>query len=223
MVSLLAQLAASLLPKRYRGTIAVTASAATISGLAQFVICLGLFISRYLHFANGQIFGGIEVARRAGEVGGETAIMGSGLFVLAAYMLQPLTILLVYLTLEGAVRLLAANTTGEIVPNLALAGLSWIHAKLGNAASEMALGIRVADEVEPVQSEDVKLRVRSCRQKPDWDQRITIFYNEQLYEIAGTEKGTAPRRYVYLLRPKPANKIVRGTYHYSPNEALSTQ
>jgi hypothetical protein len=87
----------------------------------------------------------------------------------------------------------------------------------------MALGVRVADEVEPVQSEDVKLRVRSCRQKPDWDQRITIFYNEQLYEIAGTEKGTAPRRYVYLLRPKPASKIVRGTYHYSPTEALSRQ
>jgi hypothetical protein len=223
MVSQLAQLAASLLPRRYRGTIAVTASAATISGLAQFVICLGLFISRYLHFANGQLFGGMEVARKAGEVGGETAIMGSGLFVLAAYMLQPLTMLLVYLTLEGAVRLLAANTTGEVVPNLALAGVSWIHAKLANAASEMALGVRVADEVEPVQLEDVKLRVRSCRQKPDWDQRITIFYNEQLYEIAGTEKGTAPRRYVYLLRTKPANKIVRGTYHYSPNEALSTQ
>lgn len=223
MVSLIAQLAASLLPRRYRGTIAVTAVAATITGLAQFVICLGMFIHRYLHFASGQIFGGIEVARKAGEVGGETAIMGSGLFVLAAYMLQPLTMLLVYLILEGALRLLAANTTGEVVPNLALAGLSWIHAKMSNTAAEMALGVRVADEVEPVQSEDVKLRVRSCRQKPDWDQRITIFYNEQLYEIAGTEKGTAPRRYVYLLRPKPANKIVRGTYHYSPNEALPSQ
>ena len=85
----------------------------------------------------------------------------------------------------------------------------------------MALGARVTDKVEPVESADVKLRIHSCRQKTDWDQRITIFYNEQLYEVAGTETGAAPRRYIYLLRPKPANKIVRGTYHYSPNEALS--
>jgi hypothetical protein len=223
MVSLLAQQAASLLPRRYRGTIAVTAAAATISGVAQFVTCLGLFIYRYLHFANGQIFGGIEVARKAGEVGGETAIMGSGLFVLAAYLFQPLTIVLIYLTLEGAVRLLAANTTGEVVPNLALAGLSWVHTKLGNTASEMALGARVADKVEPVESAGVKLRIHSCRQKADWDQRITIFYNEQLYEVAGTETGTPPRRYVYLLRPKPASKIVRGYSQYSPTDVLASR
>jgi hypothetical protein len=223
MVALLVQQVASLLPRRYRGSIEVTASAATTSGLVQFVVCLGLFIYRYLHFSPGQVFGGTQVTMKAAENGGETVIMGSGIFILAIYMLQPVTILLAYLTLEGAVRLLAANTTGEVVPNLILTGASFIQGKLGSKVSELAMGARVADQVEAVQSDDVKLRISSCRQKLEWDQRITIFYNEQLYELAGTEKGTAPRRYVYLLRPKPRSKIVRGTYHYSPMETISSR
>ena len=72
---------------------------------------------------------------KAAESGGETVIMGSGIFILAIYMLQPVTILLAYLTLEGAVRLLAANTTGEVVPNLILTGASLIQGKLGSKVS----------------------------------------------------------------------------------------
>ena len=220
MVSFLQQQVASLLPRCYRGNIEAGIPAALSSGVVQFLLCLGLFIYRYLHFANGQVFGSAQITMKAGEIGGETAIMGSGLFVLAAYMLQPFTILLVYLTFEGAVRLLAAGTTGEVVPNSALALVSWIHARLGRTASELAQGARVGDQVEAVQSQDVKLRIRSCRQKPGWDERITIFYNDELYEFAGTETGTAPRRYVYLLRPKPPNHVIRASYHYSPNETL---
>lgn len=187
----------------------------------QFVACVGLLIYRYLHFGVDQVFGGTQVALKAAEQGGETAIMGSGVFILAAYLLQPGTIFLMYLALEGAVRLIAANTAGEVVPNAILAVVAWVQGKLSSTASEVAMGARVIDEVEIINSGDVKLRIRACRPKPAWDQRITIFYNDELYELAGTEKGTSPRRYVYLLRPKPASKIVRGTYHYTPNEALT--
>lgn len=223
MLFLVLQQVACLLPRRYRKNVEVTAMSATTSGVVQLFLCLGLFIYRYLHFSGAQVFGNTRVMLKAAEVGGETAMMGSGIFVLAVYLFQPITILLAYLACEGALRLVAANITGEVVPNLLLSAVSLIHEKLGARASELAQGTRVADQVEMVQSADVRLRIRSCRQKPEWDQRVTIFYNEELYEVAGTEMGTAPRRYVYLLRPKPASKTVRGTYHYSPTEALAVR
>ena len=223
MLSFFLQKIASLLPRRYRGGMEVAPSSAVVSGILQFLLCLGLFIYRYLHFAGGNVFGGTKVALKATEIGGETALMGSGLFVLAAYMLQPLTMVMVYFTLEGMVRFLAAGVTGEIIPTLPLGALALLQDRLSGVRSERALGARVADQMEAVNSPDIKLRIRSCRQKPAWDQRITIFYQDELYEVAGNETGASPRRFVYLLRPKPPNKVVRGTCHYNPNEALSTR
>ena len=221
MLSFLLQVFTSFLLKRHRGRVEASVSSVVVSGLTQFLICLGLFIYRFLHYADGQVFGGSRAALKAAELGGETAVMGSGTFVLAAYMIQPVTILLVYLILEGLVRFLAASITGETAPNFVLAIVSMIHSRVAGTASELAMGARVADQVEALNSDDVKLRIRSCRQKPEWDQRVTIFYNDQLYEVAGNETGGAPRRFVYLLRLKPANKVVRGTYHYSPTEVLA--
>ena len=49
---------------------------------------------------------------------------------------------------------------------------------------------------------------------------MTVSYEDQLYEVASQEEGTPPRRFVYLLRPKPDHKVVRGLHHYDPEEAL---
>src|SRR5579862_3681311 len=127
MLSFLLQVFSSLLPRRYRGRVGASVASAVVSGLTQFLVCLGLFIYRFLYFANGQVFGGSRVMLKAAELGGETAVMGSGTFELAAYMIQPVTILLVYLILEGLVRFLAASITGETVPNVVLAIVSMIH------------------------------------------------------------------------------------------------
>lgn len=211
---------ASLLPQRYRGWIQIHASSALVSGTTQLLLCLAILIYRYLAFAHDRLFGGVTVALKAGERGGETAIMGSGIFVLAEYMIQPLTIVLVYFLFEGLVRGTAALVSGEIVPTLPLATIAWMHGKLEKVRAEMALGRRVSDEVECVESLDIKLRIKSCRPKTSWDDRITVFYNEELYEVAEEQLGDPPRRFVYLLRFKPANKLVRGTYHYEPDEVL---
>ncbi|MBV9073131.1 MAG: hypothetical protein JOZ10_05810 [Acidobacteria bacterium] len=220
MFSALAQVPATLLPRRYRNNFEVSSSSASISGIAQFLLCLGVFISRYLHFSSARLFGGSQVALKAAEVGGETAVMGSGLFVLAAYLLQPATILLIFLSVEGAVRLIAANTTQEVVPNSFLAAAAWLQGRLAHSTSELAMGKRVPDEIEALESDDVKLRIRSCRPKPSWNPRTTIFFNDQLYELAGTETGPGARPFIFLLRIKPANKLVRGTYHYSPSDPM---
>lgn len=211
---------ALLLPERYRSRLEVSASSALVSGATQFVFCLGIFIYRYAHFAQNTLFGNTTVLLKAAETGGDTAIMGSGIFVLLEYMIQPLTLALVYFTFEGLVRGSAALVTGEIVPTLPLATIGWIHRKMEAVHAEMALGKRVSDQVESVDSPDIKLRIQSCRPKVSWDHRITVSYKDELYEVAEEQSGGPPRRFVYLLRHKPANKLVRGIHHYDPDEAL---
>src|SRR5690349_6740104 len=158
MLSFLLGIAASVLPTRYRGSISVNSMFSVVSGLSQSLLCFGFLLSRYLHFASGHVFGGTQVALKATEIGGETALMGSGILTLAEYMLQPLTVALAYFTVEGIVRVLAATVSGETVPSLPLAAFAWLHGKIDNASSEAALGQRVADEVELVDSSDIKLR-----------------------------------------------------------------
>ena len=195
--------------------------AALASGILEMITCLAVLIFRYLQFAPNQVFGGTAVALRAAEEGGESAIAGSGIFTLAEFMLRPLTIALVYFTFEGLVRGLAAFISGEVLPTLPLAMVAAVQQKLSGQYAELSLGRRVPDEVEVVNSPDIKLRIRSCRPKSSWDDRITIFYMDSLYEVAGREDGQAPRKFIYTLRPKPDHKVVRGTCHYDPNEALS--
>jgi hypothetical protein len=211
----------SLLPRRYR-SYQIVASYATISGIIEFASCLALLIYRYLQFVPNQVFGGTNVALKAAEQGGESAIAGSGIFTLAEFMLRPLTIALVYFAAEGIVRGVAAFTSGEVLPTLPLAILAYAHEKFAGQRAELALGPRVQDEVEVLNSSDLKLRVRSCRPKPSWDERLTIFYMNELYELAGQENGQAPRKFVYVLRRKPDSKLVRGTFHYDPNEVMSS-
>lgn len=211
---------ASLLPERYRGGMEIGASSALISGVMQLVLCLSVFIYRYALFAHNRLFGNGTVALKAAEVGGETAVMGSGSFVLAEYIIQPLTLALAYLAFEGLVRASAALVTGEIVPTLPLATIGWLHGKIDKVRAEIAMGKRIPDEVESVDSPDIKLRVRTCRPKASWDHRVTIFYQDKLYEVAEEQPGEPPRRFVYLLRYKPDNKLVRGIHHYDPDEVL---
>lgn len=166
------------------------------------------------------MFGGTTVVLKAMEVGGDTALAGSGILVLAEYMIRPLTLALAYFAAEGSVRAVAAFVTGEIVPTLPLAAAAWLHQNRSDRRAESAMGERVADIIEIVDSADIKLRIRSCRPKQSWDNRITIFYGDELYEVAEEQQTGPPYRFVYLLRHKPSNKLVRGTCHYDPNEVL---
>jgi hypothetical protein len=64
-----------------------------------------------------------------------------------------------------------------------------------------------------------ELRIASCRPK-DWNAALTISYEDHLYEVARSFEEAPPRRFVYLLRRAPQSKVVRGLYHYDPNEVL---
>lgn len=213
----------ALFPERYRRKFAwgyVSTAAAVTSGALELTIFLIVVLYRYALFGRNRIFGGNpDVMLAAAEKGGHAAIMGSGLFILAEYMLQPLTILFAYFVIEGVARLAAAVASGEVVPTLPLQLIAWGHGALQSKQRERELGPPVEDLVQSGHGE-FALVIASCRPKP-WTEMTTISYEERLYELVKEESAEPPRRWVYVLRKRPESKIVRGEiYDYRPDENM---
>ncbi len=197
-------------------------TAALVSGILQVAVCAAVIVLRYSAFVKSTLAAeGMERAQLgAAEKGGETAVMGFGLVLLAAYLVSPLTIVLEYFLAEGVIRAVAALVTGESVPTLPLVGAAWALGRTQEAAAEKALGPRVVDLVQAGDGSLYHLLIASCRPKPGWDRLMTISYQEKLYEVTRSEQGAPPRRFLYHLRLKPEGKVVRGLHHYDPAEAL---
>lgn len=223
MFRFLVSVAASLLPERYRSRSEwgfASAGAAITCGALEFFLCIGYLIYRYIVFANARLSGVSTTATmKAAETGGETAVMGMGLFVLAEYLIQPLTLLLIYFLIEGLVRVAAAISTSEVVPTLPLQLVAMAHSKLLVAKRQRELGPPVPDIVQPG-SGDFALVIASCRPK-FWTAMTTIAYEDRLYELVREDSAEPPRRWVYVLRKRPEGKVVRGAiYQYAPDEIM---
>ena len=195
---------------------------ALTSGILQLAVFAALIVLRYPAFVKSTMTSdAMERAQLAAMgKGGETAVMGFGVILLAAYLVSPVTLLLEYFLAEGFVRALAALVTGEVVPTLPLVGAAWVLGRTQAAAAEKALGPRVEDLVQSGDGTLYHLLVASCRPKQGWDRLLTVSYQEKLYEVTRHEDGLPPRRFLYHLRLKPEGKVVRGLYSYDPAEAL---
>lgn len=199
MLGFLASMALSFLPARYRRRWRHEESvelgrAAALSGLLQAAVCLLFLIAGFISYAPEAWIGPMAWME---------------------YALHPRARLLAYFTLEGTVRMLVGFTSGEALATLPLALVAWIHTAVERKRAQAALGPLVADVVERGDAKDFDLRIASSRPK-DWDQLITVSYQDELYEVLQQEEGPPPRRFVYLLRKLPEGKVVRGLRHYQP-------
>jgi hypothetical protein len=198
-------------------------TSALFSGIAQMLFALGVLILRYPRFVENQM---AQIDARvfvgAAEQAGESAVRGFGIVLVLAYIITPLSILLIYFAIEGGVRLIGAVSTGEVVGSLPLTLLETGMGKWSAYQAERKQGPRIPDVItlSPVEGSGYDLSVASCRCKPGWDHLMTISYHEKLYELADYLEGDAPRKHVYLLRYAPAHKVVRGLHHYDPEEVL---
>jgi hypothetical protein len=120
--------------------------------------------------------------------------------------------------IDGAIRLLAtfARQALGIFPIYIAA---WTHAALSRRSARKSQPALIADLVEGP-SPSGELKISSCRSRKNWDKWMTIMYEDNLYEIAHAELQNGPRPYVYLLRPKPESKVIRGLHRYDPNEVF---
>jgi hypothetical protein len=230
MINFLLGLIVVLLPERLRqkwlpqwhGNLRASA---VVSGIAQMLTALGLLIFRYPRFVSSQLtqIYSERLVSGAAQKGGETAVAGMGIIFLLAYILLPVTMLLIYFAFEAAVRFVAAGTTGESVGTLPLVLADFAIQKWNGYYTEKKQGLRVPDLVSvPTEGSGYDLAIASCRQKPDWDHLLTISYNETLYEVADYADGDDPRRHVYHLRRAPLHKVVRGLHRYDPEEVMKT-
>ena len=223
MLAYLTGLGVALLPEAWRQRWlrqipANVVSGAIVTGIAESVLCLALLGWRYPAFVRSQFNDGVATATTAGmEKGGETAVMGLGPLLLFAYLIQPLSIVLVYFLVEGVVRVAAAVISGEALPTVPLFLASLLDARARDYGREKAMGPRLLDVVSVEGASD--LLIASCRPKA-WTQLTTIRYEDELYELVKRNQGAAPRRFLYLLRRVPPNKLIRGVYDYAIDEAL---
>ena len=196
-------------------------SGAILTGTAEMLVCLAILGWRYPAFVRSQLNSSVANATITGmEKGGETAVMGLGPLLLLAYLIQPLSLLLAFFLLEGMVRAAGAVVSGEVLPTTPLFLASLLDARARAYRREAALGPRVIDVVQVEGTGD--LLIASCRPKP-WTHLTTIRYQDVLYELVRTNTGAKPRANLYLLRPIPPEKLVRGIHDYSPDEALPEQ
>lgn len=194
--------------------------AALLSGFAQVWVAILLLALRYLDFIRSiiQRYGDTMVEATGNKETLERALNTLGPMAWLEYLLQPLTLLLIYFFVEGTVRLLVAVSTGEAVGSLPLYLLELGRTRAVEVKRERALEPLIADEV--TRSAPGELRIASCRPRDAWDQLTTIEYEGEFYELAETLAGRPPRPYVYRLRPIPPGKVIRGLHHYHPEELL---
>jgi len=224
----LAGLFLSLLPERYRrwwepASTAHFATATAVSGGLQALGCFTVFILRYVIFFQERV---MEYGGRVIEAGADEALasrgvqFGMGTLTTLEYVFQPVSLLLIYFSLEGAVRLLGAAFTDQILPSLPLQLAAWTQERLAARRAERALGPPVIDKVERGDGRQYDLRIASCRPKPNWDRLMTVAYEDEFYEVIKEERFAKPRPYVYLLRKIPEGKVIRGLHHYRPDEPV---
>jgi len=144
---------------------------------------------------------------------------GAAVVVTLEYLIHPLGFFLLYMTMEGLIRFVGGLFADEVVPNLLV-----------------SLGFRTADSISRLQERrraapplpdtldhlpDGCVRITSSAAKDGWNASITIGLSGQWMEVEREEQGAAPRSFVYILRPAPRGKILRGYQEYDIQSALA--
>lgn len=227
MLTMLLSIVVSLFPARYRGRLFHESNfdvqrGALFSSLLQIVLPAGALWLRYPAWYDAYVQAIVQqVVDKGGDKGQQaSAALGAGTFSLFTYLITPLSLFLIYLMLEGMVRLTAFVASKEVMPNLFLFLGGLIHGRVSAQRHEAALGPRIPDLVKPGPTDEL-LIIESCRPKP-WDTLLTISYMDRMYELESTAEQPPPRRFVYRLRIIPPSKLIRGIHQYQPDETLTS-
>ncbi len=198
-----------------------SSAATVISGAIEFLLMISLLFVRYYSFMTYRLSGlTAALMEKGGVLGDMHAVFGAGISAYMEFLLQPLTILLIYFTLEGAFRMSAAVATGEVVGTLPFFLLHRATVAFNDYWTEKKLGPRIPDLVQKnPENDEYQIVVASCRQKEDWNSSLTIRYEGSLYEVYRTGMGKEPRPYIYCLPLAPLSKTIRGLCDYDPTES----
>jgi len=198
--------------QRWPGSQVTVLRAATWGGLAQLLLAaLFLIVRLKRHFVlRAQQFG----PHMAGA--NETGQAIIAFIVFLDFLIHPLSLLLLYLAIEGFVRFAGGMIAGEIVPNLLVS----LYFKTADSASRRRTP-PVADIADRLP--DGRIRISSASQKAGWNSSITIGIEGQWFEVESEEQAPPPRAFVYVLRPASPGKVLRGYQEYDAADLNATK
>lgn len=180
-------------------------TAAIVLGLIQLAFCALLLAQRYKHFvvARAQLW--------AAQMNGRPEWVQSGgvAIVTFEFFLYPLSLLLLYLALEGLLRFAAGITSSEVVPSLPVV---CVFKVVESVKKRRQIKEEPPDHVEVLG--DGRLRIAAAVSKPGWNATITIGIENHWYEVERETRASEPRSWVYVLRPSPVGKIFRKVERY---------
>jgi hypothetical protein len=238
-------------PKRWREALPFSrfvnwTRATAISGIAEAIAALALLSYWYSYAMSTWVGRGVDAALNgalSGKSGTELRPQDIGGVALVVWVSHPLTWLIAYFGLEGALRLGAALTgTGcGAFPSFAIDKLFVLVfgrrecSPLGDAAGNGGLqapagGVReliagagwaVSDEIclKRDGAEEI-LEICASRKKDGWDPPRTERYQESYYRLESASIGGRPRPFRYILRRLPVGVPGRSVLLYSPLDAL---
>ncbi|HSK43279.1 MAG TPA: hypothetical protein VLA83_05250 [Candidatus Binatia bacterium] len=189
--------------------------AAMWGGAAQFLLISLVLAVQFKHFF---ITRSQQVAPHMAGVNSTGEAVVTVLFALE-FLFYPLSILLLYVALEGAVRFIGSFVTHEVVPSLLVFLFFKLSGSMSQSISRRRAGPPVADVLERLP--DSRIRIASATPKSGWNYSVTIGIDGQWFEVEREDRSQPPRPYVYILRPAPPGKILRGYQEY-PASTLET-
>jgi len=143
----------------------------------------------------------------------------AGIMGLLSMYMHPLTWLICYFGVEGAVRTMSGLATHETPGTLPLVLLDRAirYANTG----EWRLNPSLAEDEVTHGGGIWDLKIASRNPKAHWKYPLTIRYSGEFFQVQGEEHAaTGARPHIYLLRHLPANEIIRGLEDYDPHAAF---
>lgn len=238
----------ALLPKRWSEALPTGASidwrrATALSGFGESVIALIALMYWYSYSMTTRVDRALDAAL-AGKLPTGVTDHDIGFTALVIWATHPLTWLIFYAGLEGAVRFVGAAFSENYMGILPLFFVDRVIAKLTGGDSrdsakvagysqgyvcsyvgairERVRGTTLAEIPDELRygrdASDETLEIRACRRKVDWTLPRTVRFQDDFYRLEGFAEGPAPRPFRYALRRVAAGVMGRTVLVYSPEE-----
>lgn len=181
---------------------------ATWGGLAQFSLAAFILVMRLKsHFV-------LRAQQLAPHIAGsnETGQAIIAFIVVLDFLIHPVSLLVLYLAIEGLIRFAGGLITGEIVPNLLVSLYFKTADSVSRSSARRWSTPPAADIAERL--EGGRIRISSASQKAGWNSSITVGIGGQWFEVEREEQAPPPHAFAYVLRPAPSGKVLRGYQEY---------
>ena len=214
-----------------------------LSGLGELVVGVVAYMYWYSYSMNTWVSRGLDAAL-AGKMDPRVTDHDITIMSLFIFATSPLTWAILYVGLEGSVRLLGAAFAESNLGILPLFLLDKILLKItGQSGSSAAReggytesnlssyvgAIRervhasraasVPDELRVTrEGAEEFLEVRACRRKPAWTPPRTVRYQDTFYRLEDCSNGAGERPFRYRLRRLSAGVMSRTVLVYSPEQ-----